>query len=103
WPGGASDGSYMVGMVISIRGDREGLPYLASSQARSMYSTEGQICIVARCCGPGLPGNAVNSGTPLKARFILSEVPSVRNLRMPSTNSDGRSPVSIKPKNVRCG
>ena len=45
----------MVGMVISISGEREGRPYLASSQARSMYSTEGQMCIVALCCGPGLP------------------------------------------------
>ena len=81
----------MVGMVISIRGDCDGRPYLASSQARSMYSTLGQMCMVARCCGPGAPGRALNSGKPFSARFILSDVPSVRNLRMPSTKSGGRS------------
>ena len=46
----------MVGMVISIRGFCEGFPYFASSQARSIYSTDGQMCMVARCCGPGVPG-----------------------------------------------
>ena len=34
-----------------------------------------------------LPASAVNSGRPLSARFILSDVPSERNLRMPSRNS----------------
>ena len=31
-------------------------PYLASSQARSTYSMLGQMCMVARWCGPGAPG-----------------------------------------------
>ena len=61
----------MVGMVISSSGDREGRPYLASSQARSMYSTDGQMCMVARCCGPGAPGKAVNSGRPLQRQIHL--------------------------------
>ena len=34
--------------------------------------------MVAPCCGPGVPGNAVKSGRPSSARFILSEVPSTR-------------------------
>ena len=31
----------------------------------------GQMCIVARCCGPGAPGERVNSGRPVSARLIL--------------------------------
>ena len=55
-PAGASDGSYIVGTVNSSSGDCEGCPYFASSQARSTYSSDGQMCIVARCCGPSAPG-----------------------------------------------
>jgi hypothetical protein len=55
-PGGASDGSYIVGTVSSSSGRSEGRPYLASSHARSTYSTLGQMCMVALCCGPGAPG-----------------------------------------------
>ena len=85
-------GSYMVGMVISISGDREGRPYLASSQARSTYSIDGQMCMVARCCGPGAPGSAVNSGRPLKRQVHLERSSfgaEARGCR--STKSAGRS------------
>ena len=83
-PAGASDGSYMVGTVSSSSGDCEGWPYLASSQARSTYSSDGQMCMVARCCGPSAPGSARKFGRPFSARLILQDVPSMRYLRMAS-------------------
>src|SRR5579871_449017 len=43
FPGGATDGSVSEGITMSIYGRREKLPYLASSYARSMYSTLGEI------------------------------------------------------------
>src|ERR1700732_2399518 len=102
-PGGANDGSYRVGTVNSSSGDCDGRPYLASSQARSTYSIDGQMCIVARCCGPLSPGRARKFGSPLNARLILQEVPSLRYLRMASRKSCCSSPASIKCKNVQCG
>src|SRR5690348_16085030 len=100
FPGGASDGSYMVGTVSSSSGDCDGRPYLASSQARSTYSIEGQMCIVARCCGPFVPGRARKLGSPLRARLILHEVPSLRYLRMLARKSAGSSRDSTRLKNV---
>src|SRR5271170_1787403 len=94
-PTGASVGSYMVGTVNSSNGDCEGWPYLASSQARSTYSSDGQMCMVARCCGPSEPGSALKFGRPLSARLILQEVPSLRYLPIESRNSEGRSRDSI--------
>src|ERR1051326_2231095 len=73
-PGGASDGSYIVGTVNSSKGRSEGRPYLASSQARSTYSMLGQMCMVALWCGPGVCGQAVNSGSPESARLIFDDV-----------------------------
>src|ERR1700721_1150431 len=102
-PAGASDGSYMVGTVISSNGDCEGCPYLASSQARSIYSSDGQICMVARCCGPSAPGRARKFGRPLSARLILQDVPSLRYLTIESRKSDGSAPASIKCRKVSCG
>src|SRR5579864_7651441 len=89
-PGGASEGSYTVGMVISIMGEWEGWPYLASSQACSMYSMDGHMCMVVRCCGPLSPGKAWKFGSPLSAKLILHEVPSLRYLRIESRKSAGR-------------
>ena len=58
-PGGASDWSYAVGMVISSSGSRDGAPYLASSQACSRASRLAQMWVVPRCCGPRhVPGSA---------------------------------------------
>ncbi len=93
----------MVGIVISISGERDGRPYFASSQARSTYSIDGHRCMVARCCGPGEPGNAVNSGRPLKARFILSDVPSERKRCIPATKSAGSARSSTRCRKVRRG
>src|SRR5438445_11763784 len=42
-PGGATDGSVRLGITMSIYGRREKWPYFASSYARSMYSTLGEI------------------------------------------------------------
>src|ERR1035438_1025913 len=102
-PGGASDGSYTVGMVISIIGECEGWPYLASSQARSMYSIDGQMCMVVRCCGPLSPGYARKFGSPLNARLILQDVPWLRYLRMESRKSGGRWRASNRCRKVNCG
>src|ERR1700691_3000635 len=90
-PGGASEGSYMVGTVSSSSGDCEGCPYLASSQACSIYSSDGHKCMVARCCGPSAPGRARKSGKPFSAKLILQDVPSLRYLRIDSRKSDGSS------------
>src|SRR5260370_33495094 len=79
-PGGASDGSYIVGMVSSSSGDCEGCPYLASSQARSTYSVDGQMCMVARCCGPS-PGKARKFGKPSSPKVIVHDGRSQRYLR----------------------
>lgn len=54
---------------------RKGRPYLASSQARSMWTILGQMCIVAPWRGPG-PRACLNSGRASSAKLILSEVPS---------------------------
>src|ERR1700692_5036374 len=102
-PGGASDGSYSVGTVSSSSGDCDGRPYLASSQARSTYSIDGQICMVARCCGPLSPGSALKFGSPLSARLILHDVPSLRYLRMESRKSGDSSRGSNNCRKVQCG
>src|ERR1700730_7412318 len=99
-PGGANDGSYIVGMVSSSSGDCEGCPYLASSQARSTYSIDGQMCMVARCWGPS-PGKARKLGKPLSAKLILHDVPSLRYLRMLARNSGGSSAASTSLRKVR--
>ena len=44
-PGGATDGSVSVGITMSMYGRREYRPYFASSYARSMWSTLGEIDI----------------------------------------------------------
>src|SRR5580704_12032341 len=76
-PGGATEGSVSVGMTMSMYGRREKLPYLASSYARSIYSTLGEIEIAPRRCAPG-PGMALKFGSPSSARFTLPDDP--RNL-----------------------
>src|SRR6185437_15481879 len=76
-PGGASEASYCVGEVSSSSGDRDGMPYLASSQARSTYSIDGQRCMVARCCGPGAPGSALKSGKLDRSEEHTSELQSL--------------------------
>src|SRR6266550_8973887 len=76
-PGGATDGSVSVGITMSMYGRREKFPYLASSYARSMYSTLGEIEIAPRKCAPG-PGMQVKFGRRSSARFTLPEEP--RNL-----------------------
>src|SRR5882672_3508799 len=76
-PGGATDGSVRLGMTMSMYGRREKRPYLASSYARSMYSTDGEIEIAPRRCCPG-PGREVKSGRASRARFTFPEEP--RNL-----------------------
>src|SRR5687767_15945024 len=53
FPGGATDGSVRLGMTMSIYGRFEYRPYFASSYARSMYSTLGEIETAPRRCAPG--------------------------------------------------
>src|SRR6202035_4935299 len=102
-PAGASEGSYKGGTVNSSSGDCEGCPYFASSQARSTYSSDGQMCIVARCCGPSEPGSARKLGKPSKAKLILHDDPSLRYLRIESRKAGGSALDSISRKNVTCG
>ena len=73
-PGGAIAGSTSVGMIASMYGRRENRPYLASSYARSMYSTDGEKLIAPRRCSPR-PGRQVRSGSPSSARFTLPDDP----------------------------
>ena len=61
------------------------------------------MCIVAPCCGPGVPGNALKSGSPLSARLIFSDVPSQRKPRMAAMNSGSTAAVSISSRKVRLG
>src|SRR5689334_16598322 len=73
-PGGATDGSVKLGITISMYGRREKRPYFASSYARSIYSTLGEIEIAPRKCAP-CPGSDLNSGRPSSARFTLPDEP----------------------------
>src|SRR5262252_6080276 len=77
FPGGATDGSVKLGITISTYGRREKCPYFASSYARSMYSTLGEIDKAPRKCAPS-PGKHLKSGSPSSARFTFPEEP--RNL-----------------------
>ena len=101
-PGGATDGSVRLGITMSIYGRREKWPYFASSYARSMYSTLGEIEIAPRRCVPA-PGRHRKSGSASSARFTLPEDP--RNLyrRTSSRNSAGSSSGSRNFSNVKCG
>src|SRR6185369_13043815 len=72
--GGATDGSVRLGITMSMYGRREKRPYFASSYARSMYSTLGEIEIAPRKCAPG-PGSDLKFGRPSSARFTLPDEP----------------------------
>ena len=61
-------------MTMSMYGRREKSPYFASSYARSMYSTLGEIEIAPRRCAPG-PGSDVKSGRPSRAKLTLPDDP----------------------------
>src|SRR2546423_3625475 len=76
-PGGATEGSVSDGMTMSMYGRLEKWPYFASSYARSMYSTLGEMDIAPRRCAPG-PGMHLKFGKPSRAIFTLPEEP--RNL-----------------------
>src|SRR6476660_3538000 len=76
-PGGATDGSVSVGITMSMYGRRENSPYFASSYARSMYSTVGEMEIAPRRWGP-LPGRHVKFGSASSAMLTLPDEP--RNL-----------------------
>ena len=58
------------------------------------------MCMVARCCGPGAPGMALNSGRPERAKLILQDVPSVRKRRMEVTKS--RRQVALVEQAQKC-
>src|ERR1700752_3759614 len=73
-PGGATDGSVRLGITMSIYGRREKPQYFASSYARSMYSTLGEIEIAPRKCAPG-PGSDLKFGRPSRARFTFPDEP----------------------------
>ena len=82
----------MVGMVISISGDCGGAPILGVVPgALDVFDTRADVHGRAMLRRRGAPGKAVKSGSPFNARFILSDVPSLRNLRMPSRKSGSRS------------
>src|SRR6478735_2754808 len=102
FPGGATDGSVSEGITMSIYGLREKLPYLASSYARSMYSTLGEMEIAPRRCAPG-PGRHLKSGSASSAIFTLPDEP--RNLyrRTSSRNSPGNWFSSMNLMNVSRG
>src|SRR5580765_7140998 len=74
FPGGATDGSVRLGITMSTYGRREKRPYLASSYARSMYSTLGEMDNAPRKCAPS-PGKHLNSGSPSSARFSFPDDP----------------------------
>src|SRR5213594_2949038 len=101
-PGGATDGSVRLGITISIYGRREKWPYFASSYARSMYSTLGEIEIAPRKCAPS-PGRHLNSGRPSNARFTFPDEPRYLYLFTSSRNSPGSSFGSRNLSNVKCG
>src|SRR5215510_991620 len=73
-PGGATDGSVRLGMTMSMYGRREKRPYFASSYARSMYSTLGEIEIAPRRCVPG-PRRHLKSGSASSDRFTFPDDP----------------------------
>src|SRR5579862_5153516 len=102
FPGGATEGSVKVGMTMSMYGLREKLPYLASSYARSMYSTLGEIEIAPRKCAPG-PGIALKFGRASSARFTLPEEPRYLYRFTSSRNSPGNVPSSRNFVKVRRG
>src|SRR5215471_7862569 len=77
FPGGATDGSVKLGITISTYGRREKCPYFASSYARSMYSTLGEMDNAPRKWAPS-PGRHLRSGSASSARFTFPEEP--RNL-----------------------
>src|SRR5215467_15045118 len=74
FPGGATDGSVKLGITMSTYGRFEKCPYFASSYARSMYSTLGEMDNAPRRCAPS-PGMHLNSGSASSARFTFPEDP----------------------------
>src|SRR5882724_506303 len=102
FPGGATDGSVKVGITMSMYGRRENFPYFASSYARSMYSTLGEIESAPRKCAPS-PGRHLNSGRPSNARFTFPDEPRYLYLFTSSRNSPGSSFGSRNLSNVKCG
>src|SRR5215472_10976074 len=76
-PAGATLGSVKLGITMSMYGLREKFPYFASSYARSMYSTLGEIEIAPRRCTPG-PGMHLKFGSASNAMLTLPDEP--RNL-----------------------
>src|SRR5689334_15747076 len=70
FPGGATEGSVRLGMTMSIYGRPENRPYLASSYARSIYSTLGEIETAPRRCAPA-PGRHVKLGNASRARLTF--------------------------------
>src|SRR5215469_6966562 len=101
-PGGATEGSVSDGITISIYGRREKFPYFASSYARSMYSTVGEIEIAPRRCVPA-PGRHLKSGSASSAMLTLPDDP--RNLyrSTSSRKSDGRCCAPINLVKVSLG
>src|SRR5882724_11801101 len=102
FPGGATEGSVKLGITISMYGRREKFPYFASSYARSMYSTLGEIESAPRKCAPS-PGKHLNSGSPSRARFTFPDDPRYLYRRTSCKNSGGNSLGSKNFSNVRCG
>src|SRR5208337_1292041 len=102
FPGGATDGSVNEGITMSMYGCREKLPYLASSYARSIYSTDGEIEIAPRRCAPG-PGMALKLGSASSAMFTLPEEPRYLKRLMSSRKSGGRCSASMNLLKVSRG
>src|SRR5438876_9752969 len=89
-------------MTMSIYGRREKLPYLASSYALSMYSTEGEMEIAPRKCAPG-PGMHLKSGSADNAMFTLPEEPRYLKRLTSSRKSLGRCSAPMNLVNVLRG
>src|SRR5688500_20189099 len=69
-PGGATEGSVRLGITMSMYGRREKRPYFASSYARSIYSTLGEIETAPRKRAPR-PGTTYQSAQPHAATIAM--------------------------------
>jgi hypothetical protein len=100
-PGGARDGSSVVGITPSLKGYVAGIPARASSNERSSCAIEGAIS------KPPLKsfqsGSSASLGSSLTARLIFTTPERLDQCSTSWTNSGGSSARSICRRKVICG